>query len=195
VSRRALIVIALLATTAHAERWRASYAYGGDVETIGGDGYAGGMLQIQVSRSLMYRLSASLTAELASVSSEGIEGAIARALVGVDYQIVRGAGMFAADLYAIGGSGAETIMWDRGTLTRPMSYAGAEVRTRFTLGHSDFFRNITSLGFRFGVRAHVAPGTSSENVAKLCTACTQMEPADPTIDVGVAIYMGLVFGR
>jgi len=196
MSRRALIGILLLASTAHAEsKWDAAYAYGANLETIGGDGYAGMLLQIQVARRVTSRIAIAGTAELATAASGDIEGGVARGLAGVDFRLLGTQRDFTPTLVASVGTGTETIAWDRGTLTRGLSYAGIEYRMAFQVGTSGFFRNLETFGFRFGVRAHVAPGPTGERVAKLCTACEQMDPPDRGIDVGVAIYMGLIFGR
>jgi hypothetical protein len=103
--------------------------------------------------------------------------------------------MFQPALVANIGCGTETVAWDRGTLTRPASYLGAEYRASFVLGNSGFIRNLSRIGFRFGVRGQIAPGVADTTIAKLCTACEAMDAPKRGIDLGLAIYMGLIFGR
>lgn len=204
MSRRALIALALLsASVAHADnreaRWDATYAFGANLETIGGDFYSGMLMQIQLGRRLTPELAVAASAELASAMREDdgvtIEGAIVRGLVGVDLYLLSAEGMFTPALVASIGCGTETVMWDRGTLTRPTSYLGAEYRASFELGDSGFLRNLSHIGFRFGVRGQVSPGVADPTVAKLCTDCKPMDAPDRGLDLGVAIYMGLIFGR
>lgn len=196
--RRALTVLALGAT-AHADDWHAAYAYGANLETIGGDGYAGMLLHANVARRLTERIALGVTLEFASASSgdgvEGdIEGGVVRGLAGVDFHVLASKGAFVPNLVAQVGTGSETIMWDRGTLTRALSYAGIEYRTSFRIEKGGFLRGLDTFGFHVGVRAHVAPGPTSTRIAKLCTSCDPMEP-DRGIDVGLALYMGLLLGR
>ena len=204
MSRRALIAIALLSSVAHADepeaRWDATDAFGGTLEQNGGDFYSGTLLQIQLGRRITQRIAVSASAELASAVHEidgeaDIEGAIVRGLVGVDLYLRTTDGFCQPALVASVGSGSETIAWDRGTLTRPMSYVGAEYRANVVLGNSGFIRNLSRMGFRFGVRGHIAPGVADTTVAKLCTACEAMNEPKRGVDLGVAIYMGLIFGR
>jgi hypothetical protein len=190
------MMILALASPADASPWEGSFGFGGGGETIAGDGYLGVVLHFGVAREVLPRVSAAVTFELAGQSDDEIEGAAIRALGGLDFTLLRGdSSGFEPSLVAIAGAGSETMMWDRGTLTRSMSYLGAEYRMRIPVGESEFFRNISTFGWRFGVRAHLAPGVASSTVAKLCTACEAMEPADPGLDFGLAIYMGLLFGR
>jgi len=197
MSRRALIAIVLVAATAdaRADTWEATYGFGGNVETIGGDAYSGVVIQIQLWRRLTSRVSVSATAELASAKRDDIEGGVVRGLAGVDIDVVRRRRSFVPWLTASVGSGTETIAWDRGTLTRPMSYLGVEYRTSFDVEPGGFLRNLTSFGFRFGVRGHVTPGVSHTTVAKLCSACSMEDAPDRGLDLGFVGYMGLVFGR
>jgi|MudIll2142460700_1097286.scaffolds.fasta_scaffold06555_3 hypothetical protein len=198
MSRRALIAIALVAATAdaRADNWDATYAFGANVEAIGGEAYSGVMMQIQVWRRLTSRLSLSATAELASAKRDEIEGGVVRGLAGVDLELVRGRPMLVVPaLIASVGSGTETIAWDRGTLTRPMSYLGVEYRSSLAIEPGGFLRNLSSFGFRFGVRGHVAPGVAHATVAKLCSACSMEDAPDRGLDLGFVGYMGFVFGR
>ena len=190
---RALILL-LVAGTAHADSWDAAYAYGANLETIGGDGYAGVVLHVNVMRRISPRIGLGGTLEFASASSGDIEGGIVRGLAGVDYHVLASKESFMPNLVAQVGAGSETIMWDRGTLTRALGYVGFEYRTSFRIEKGGFLRGLDSMGFHLGVRGHVAPGPTSARIAKLCTSCDPMEP-DRGIDVGLAIYMGLLFGR
>jgi hypothetical protein len=198
MSYRALIFVALLAGTAHAENWEAAYGLGGGGEAIGGDFYGGGIVHAHVERRVIDRLAVSITGELAGAADYNTptrRAGIYRGLAGVDITVFAREGTFMPRIMTSIGTGTETIMWDRGTLTRSTSYVAVEYRSGFSLKDSDFFRGIDSMAFRFGVRGQVAPGVSGTTVAKLCTACEAMEPADPAVDFGFAFYMGLVFGR
>jgi hypothetical protein len=196
---RALIASVLVTATAHAEDWDAAYAFGANLETVGGDGYAGMLLHVNVARRLTRRIALGGTLEFASATSgdgtDGeIEGGVVRGLAGVDFHLLASQEAFVPNLVASIGTGTETIMWDRGTLTRALSYVGFEYRTSFHIAKGGFVRGLDTLGFHLGVRAHVAPGPTSTRIAKLCTSCDPEEP-DRGIDVGLAIYMGLLFGR
>jgi hypothetical protein len=196
---RALIALLLVAQVVRADTWDAAYAYGANLETIGGDGYAGMLLHVKVARRITRRIALGGTLEFASAASgdgmDGdIEGGIVRGLAGVDFHLLASQEAFMPNLVAQVGTGTETIMWDRGTLTRALSYAGIEYRSSFQIDKGGFLRGLDSFGFHFGVRVHVAPGPTSTRIAKLCTSCDPEEP-DRGVDVGLAIYMGLLFGR
>jgi hypothetical protein len=201
MSHRALAIVALLASTAHADdaRWDATYAFGANLQTIGGDFYTGMLLQFQLGRRITQRIAVSASAELASALRDSgdtqIQGAIVRGLAGVDLYLLAAKGMFQPALVATIGCGSETVAWDRGTLTRPTSYVGAEYRGSFALGDSGMIRNLSRIGFRFGVRGQVSPGVAETTIAKLCTACEGMDAPKRGVELGVAIYMGLIFGR
>jgi hypothetical protein len=196
---RTLIALLLVAQAARADNWNAAYAYGANLQTIGGDGYAGMLLHVNVARTITRRLALGGTLEFASAASgdgmDGeIEGGIVRGLAGVDVHLLASREAFMPNLVAQVGTGTETIMWDRGTLTRALGYAGIEYRSSFHIDKGGFLRGLDSFGFHVGVRAQVAPGPTSTRIAKLCTSCDPEEP-DRGIDLGLAIYMGLLLGR
>ena len=195
MSLRALVAIAALTGTARAEGWDAGIGFGGGGEAIGGSFYGGAIVQGQVARHIVPRLAVSLIGELAGADDSERRAGVYRGLVGVDIAVFRERENFSPNLIASMGTGAETIMWDRGTLTRATSYIALEYRLGFSLSDSDFFRGIERMSWRFGVRGQVSPGVAETTVAKLCTACMSTTPEDPAVDFGFAVYMGLVFGR
>ena len=196
MARRALMLLVLLASTAHADNWDADLAFGGSFQWIGGTYYSGPLVQIQVGRRVLPRLALTATGELAGAfDSRDVKGGVMRGFGGLEIYVVGAAGReFYPNVLALIGTGTETVAWDRGTLTRSTSYLGLEYRYGFSLSHSDFFRAIDSMSWRFGIRAQFAPGVEHDTIAKLCTAC-EATPAPRGIDAGFAFYMGLVFGR
>ncbi len=197
MSSRALIALAivLVAGDARADGWDAAYAFGASIETIGGDLYTGTLVQVDVARRVTHRVAISGIAELASATDDAKQGGIVRGLVGLDLHVVESDRAFMPNVVASLGTGTETVMWDRGTLTRSLSYVAVEYRAGFSLDDSDFIRGLDSLAFRFGIRGQLAPGVAGSTVVALCSACEPMRPPGRTVDVGLGIYMGLVFGR
>jgi len=111
MSYRALIFVALLAGTAHAENWEAAYGLGGGGEAIGGDFYGGGIVHAHVERRVIDRLAVSITGELAGAADYNTptrRAGIYRGLAGVDITVFAREGTFMPRIMTSIGTGTNT---------------------------------------------------------------------------------------
>ncbi|HTM20776.1 MAG TPA: hypothetical protein VL172_09720 [Kofleriaceae bacterium] len=181
--------------------WQYGITFAGGAMQIGGLGFTELGLQLRVGRALTPTTRLVATGDMLS-SYRGdpddlLMGETLRGTLGVDWDAgwFGDRGSIAGVITVNAGAGTELITWERGLVSRPIAYLGAQLGVGFLFPRGNpVVRGPRGLGMSFGVRGLVAPGIGRDKLPRAASS-PPPAPGGPPVELGILAYMGLDFGR